>query len=66
VISRQGAACCQRGRPERRRRCGYTIQRQRFENKARALKTELEFVRTAAGSADLSGDERRGLVNVIA
>jgi len=30
------------------------------------LKTELEFVRTAAGSADLSGDERCGLVNVIA
>lgn len=45
---------------------GYTIHRQRFERNARELEAALELVRKTAGSAALSNDQRRGLVDVIA
>jgi prophage maintenance system killer protein len=45
---------------------GYTIHRQRFERNARELEAALELVRKTAGSAALSNDQGRGLVDVIA
>ncbi len=45
---------------------GYTIHRQRFERNARELEAALELVRRTAGSAALSNDQGRGLVDVIA
>ncbi len=45
---------------------GYTLNRQRFEDNARELEAALALVRKAAGSDALSGDQGRGLVDVIA
>ena len=45
---------------------GYTLNRQRFEDNARELEAALALVRKAAGSEALSGDQGRGLVDVIA
>jgi prophage maintenance system killer protein len=45
---------------------GYTLNRQRFEENARELEAALALVRKAAGSDALSGDQGRGLVDVIA
>jgi prophage antirepressor-like protein len=45
---------------------GYSIHRHRFERNARELEAALELVRRTAGSATLSNDQGRGLVDVIA
>lgn len=45
---------------------GYTLNHQRFEDNARELEAALALVRKAAGSGALSGDQGRGLVDVIA
>ena len=45
---------------------GYTLNRQHFEENARELEAALALVREAAGSNALSGDQGRGLINVIA
>ncbi len=45
---------------------GYTLNRQRFEQNARELETALALVRKAASTGELSADQGRGLVDVIA
>lgn len=45
---------------------GYTIHRERFERNAKELETALALVRKTAGSAALSSEQGRGLVDVIA
>lgn len=45
---------------------GYTIHRERFERNAKELEAALALVRKTAGSAALSSDQGRGLVDVIA
>ena len=45
---------------------GYTLNRQRFEDNARELEAALALVRKAASSDALSGDQGRGLIDVIA
>ena len=45
---------------------GYTLNQQRFEDNARELEAALALVRKAAGSDALSGDQGRGLVDIIA
>ena len=44
---------------------GYTLNRQRFEKNARELEAALTLVRKTAGREALSGDQGRGLVDVI-
>jgi len=44
---------------------GYTLNRQRFEKNARELEAALTLVRKTAGREVLSGDQGRGLVDVI-
>lgn len=44
---------------------GYTLNRQRFEKNARELEAALALVRKTAGREALSGDQGRGLVDVI-
>jgi prophage maintenance system killer protein len=44
---------------------GYTLSRQRFEKNARELEAALTLVRKTAGREALSGDQGRGLVDVI-
>ena len=44
---------------------GYTLNRQRLEANARELEAALQLVRKAAQSAELRGDEGRGLVDVV-
>lgn len=45
---------------------GYTLNRQRFENNARELEAALALVRKTAAGAALSGDQGRGLIDIIA
>ena len=45
---------------------GYTINRQRFEQNARELEAALSLVRKTANREALTGDQGRGLVDVIA
>jgi len=45
---------------------GYTIHRERFERNARELEAALALVRRTVGSAAVSSDQGRGLVDVIA
>jgi hypothetical protein len=45
---------------------GYTINRQRFEQNARELEAALDLIRKTAGREALTGDQGRGLVDVIA
>jgi prophage maintenance system killer protein len=44
---------------------GYTLNRQRFEENARELEAALTLVRNTAGREALTGDQGRGLVDVI-
>ena len=44
---------------------GYTLNRQRFEENARELEAALTLVRKTAGYEALTGDQGRGLVDVI-
>ncbi len=44
---------------------GYTLNQQRFEKNARELEAALTLVRNAAGREALTGDQGRGLVDVI-
>lgn len=44
---------------------GYTLNRQRLEHNARELEAALRLVRRTAGTADLTADEGRGLVEVL-
>lgn len=44
---------------------GYTLNRQRFEKNARELEAALALIRKTAGREALSGDQGRGLVDVI-
>lgn len=44
---------------------GYTLNRQRFEANARELEAALQLVRKTAQSAELRGEEGRGLVDVV-
>lgn len=45
---------------------GYTLDRQRFEQNARELEAALRLVRKAASGEELTNDQGRGLVDVIA
>ncbi len=45
---------------------GYTLNRQRLEQNARELESALELVRKAAAGEALTGDQGRGLVDIIA
>ncbi len=45
---------------------GYTLNRQRLEQNARELESALALVRKAASGEALTGDQGRGLVNIIA
>jgi hypothetical protein len=45
---------------------GFTLNRQRFEQNARALEAALQLVRKAAASGELTAESGRGLVDVIA
>lgn len=44
---------------------GYTLNKQRFEENARELEAALRLVQKTAISAELSGDQGRGLVDVV-
>lgn len=45
---------------------GYTLNRQRFERNARELETALALVRKTSATEELSTDQGRGLIDVIA
>jgi hypothetical protein len=45
---------------------GYTLHRRRFEQNARELEAALALIRKTAGRETLTGDQGRGLVDVIA
>ncbi len=45
---------------------GYTLDRQRLEHNARELESALRLVRKAAAGEGLTGDQGRGLVDIIA
>lgn len=44
---------------------GYTLNRQRLEQNARELESTLALVRKAASGEALTGDQGRGLVDII-